>query len=123
MEESSLDCAFVLVVDDDDDVRESISDILKLDGHDVVTVENGEQAIGALAVAMPQAVVTDLSMPVRTGHSLIERLRRDERTHHIPVCVVSADVSAAPEGTLAVRKPFELTELRAALRRALRRDG
>jgi DNA-binding NtrC family response regulator len=38
---------YVLVVDDDDDVRESIGDVLTLDGHAVVGVENGEQAIGS----------------------------------------------------------------------------
>jgi CheY-like chemotaxis protein len=60
-------------------------------------------------------------MPVRSGHSLIERIRRDERTQDIPVCVVSADASGAPVGTLVVKKPFELLELRDALRRVLRR--
>jgi CheY-like chemotaxis protein len=113
-----MSCEFVLVVDDDDDVRDSIGDVLALEGHDIVAVENGEQAIGALAVAMPRAVVTDLSMPMRSGHSLIEYLRRNDETRRIPVCVVSADPAAAPEGTVAVRKPFELTDLREALRRA-----
>ena len=71
---------FVLVVDDDEDVRASIADALVLDGHRVVAVENGEQALGALAVARPRAVVTDLAMPMRSGYSLIERIRSDERT-------------------------------------------
>ncbi len=114
---------FILVVDDDDDVRDSIGDVLALEGHDVVAVANGEQAIGALAVATPRAVVTDLSMPFRSGQSLIEHLRRGERTHCVPVCVVSADASTAPKGALVVRKPFEVEELRGALRRVLRREA
>jgi DNA-binding NtrC family response regulator len=112
---------FVLVVEDDDDVRDSIEDVLALDGHHVVGVENGEQALGALAVAMPCAVVTDLSMPMRTGYSLIAHMRGQERMRGIPVCVVSADTTAAPQGTFAIRKPFELGELRDTVRRALRR--
>jgi CheY-like chemotaxis protein len=118
-----MGCEWVLVVDDDDDVRDSIENVLALDGHDVVAVSNGEQAIGALAVCTPSVVVTDLDMPIRTGHSLIEHLRHDESTQDVPVCVVSADAAAAPKGTLAVSKPFEIAELRDALRRALRRDG
>jgi CheY-like chemotaxis protein len=116
-----MDGEFILVVDDDDDVRDSIGDVLALDGHDVVTLANGEQAIGALAVATPRAVVTDLAMPLRSGYSLIEHLRRDERTQGVPVCVVSADAATAPAGTIAVQKPFALTELRELLRRALGR--
>lgn len=91
-------CQFILVVDDDADIRASIADVLALDGHRVVAVENGEQAVGALAVAMPRAVVTDLAMPLRTGYSLIEHIRSDERTRTIPVCVVSAEPSTAPDG-------------------------
>ena len=118
-----MGCEFVLVVDDDEDVRESIADVLALDGHQVVGVENGDQAVGALAVATPRAVVTDLSMPIRSGQSLIKHIRADQRTQTIPVCVVSAESAAAPDGTVAVPKPFELRELRDAVRIALRRDG
>jgi CheY-like chemotaxis protein len=117
-----MGCEFVLVVDDDDDVRESIENLLELDGHEVVAVSNGEQAIGALAVCTPTVVVTDLEMPIRGGLSLIEHIRHDERTQTLPVCVVSADASAAPQGTLFVAKPFAVSELRDALRRALHRD-
>jgi DNA-binding NtrC family response regulator len=72
-----MSCDFVLVVDDDDDVRDSIGDVLALEGHDIVAVENGEQAIGALAVAMPRAVVTDLSMPMRSGVRIVKGYLRD----------------------------------------------
>ena len=111
-----MSCKYVLVVDDDDDVRDSIGDALSLEGHRVVAVENGEQAIGALAVAVPRAVVTDLSMPIRGGRDLVKRMRSDERTRDVPICVVSAEHDGAPEGTLALRKPFELNDLREAVR-------
>jgi CheY-like chemotaxis protein len=114
-------CEFVLVVDDDGDVRESIESVLALDGHCVVAVENGEQAIGVLALATPRAVVTDLSMPIRTGYSLIEHIRAHADTREIPVCVVSAESHRAPEGTFAISKPFELADLRGAVLRAIRR--
>jgi CheY-like chemotaxis protein len=112
---------FVLLVDDDDEMRDSMEDVLALDGYHVVAVENGEQAIGALAVATPRAVVTDLSMPMRDGYSLIEHIRHHERTQRVPVCVVSAQSHSAPHGTLAISKPFELSQLLEALRRVVRR--
>ena len=92
-----------------------------MDGHGVIAVENGEQAIGALAVATPIVVLTDLSMPMRDGHGLIAWLRRDERTRSVPVCVVSAQATEAPDGTIRIGKPFEVTDIRAASQQALSR--
>ena len=67
--------SLILVIDDDDDVRRSIADALTLDGHLVVGIQNGEQALGALAVVAPSLVVTDLEMPLLGGAALISKLR------------------------------------------------
>jgi CheY-like chemotaxis protein len=112
-------CDLVLVVDDDRDVREAIAEMLSRKGYWVVAVANGEQALGALAVARPVLVVTDLAMPVRDGHSLIAAMRADVKMQHLPVCVVSADAECAPAGTASVTKPFDLQTLGRALRDAL----
>jgi hypothetical protein len=61
-------------------------------------------------------------MPIRGGQSLIEHMRADQRMREIPVCVVSAEHADAPAGTVAVGKPFDLRELRDALRIALREE-
>jgi len=47
---------FILVVDDDADIRDAVNDLLVMNGYHVIAVENGEQALGALTVAVPTLV-------------------------------------------------------------------
>jgi DNA-binding response OmpR family regulator len=58
---------------------------------------------------------------MRTGYSLIERMRDEEPMRSIPVCVVSADTASAPDGIVALQKPFEPGKLLDTVRRLLRR--
>jgi CheY-like chemotaxis protein len=106
-----MSCDFVLVVDDDEELRSTIEEVLELDGHRVVGVANGEQALGVLALARPQLVVTDLSMPLRDGASLIADMQAHERTSHVPVCVLSGEIDKAPPGVPTLKKPVEVAEL------------
>jgi len=106
-----MGCDFVLVVDDDEELRSSIEEVLALDGHRVVGVANGEQALGVLAIARPQLVVTDLSMPMRDGASLIADMHAHDRTSHVPVCVLSGEIDKAPPGVPTLKKPVEVAEL------------
>jgi CheY-like chemotaxis protein len=98
-----------MVVEDDADVRETIAEVVALDGHAVVAVENGEQAVGVLAVSKPLAVFSDLRMPIRDGHGLIAHMRAHARTRSIPICVISSESGTAPADTTvfveAVRHP------------------
>ncbi len=102
---------FVLVVEDDEELRGTIEEVLELDGHRVVGVANGEQALGVLALARPQIVVTDLSMPLRDGASLIADMRAHDRTSRVPVCVLSGESDKAPPGVQALKKPVDAAEL------------
>lgn len=110
---------FVLVVEDDGDVRETIAEVIGLEGWAVVCVENGEQALGALAAAEPAMILTDLAMPIRDGVELIAIVRRDSRLQDIPICVISAELQRAPAGTQQLAKPFEVGELLRVLREHL----
>lgn len=90
--------AMVLVVDDEPDYRFLLRMLLR--DHDVELVEaaHGQAALEAVQARVPDLVITDLRMPVMTGQELIERLRDDEQTRHVPVLIWSAD----PDRTLAV---------------------
>jgi two-component system response regulator MprA len=86
----------VLVVDDDDDIREAIAEALDIQGHAVLQARDGADAMRILsaASALPGLILLDLMMPVMDGFELRQRLRGDERLRDIPVVILSADNSA-----------------------------
>src|SRR3954466_11913678 len=67
----------VLLVDDDKDLLQLIAMRLSAAGYDVTAVESGESALASLAVARPQAVVTDLRMQGMDGMALFDAIHRD----------------------------------------------
>jgi CheY-like chemotaxis protein len=85
----------VLVVEDDDDVRESVTLLLEGDDVRVTGVANGREAMEYLgSKPAPCVIVLDLMMPHVTGWDLLRWLRRDPELAAIPVIIVSA---AGPE--------------------------
>jgi CheY-like chemotaxis protein len=80
----------VLVVDDDEAIRETVNDVLTDEGYDVLLAENGEQALRLLKERHPSVVLLDLMMPVMSGWEVLEALEDREDLAHIPIVVVSA---------------------------------
>jgi CheY-like chemotaxis protein len=107
----------VLIVDDDADIRESLSLALELEGYAVEVARNGAEAWDRLCGgAAPALVLLDLAMPVLDGPGLLARLRADDRFRALPVVLVSAfgslaaaEVRAAADGFL--HKPVDLAVL------------
>jgi CheY-like chemotaxis protein len=81
---------YILVVDDDDDFREALSEVLSEAGYPVQQAENGEAALARVAAEAPGIVLLDLKMPVMDGWGVIERMRQDPRTAHVPILILSA---------------------------------
>jgi PAS domain S-box-containing protein len=73
--EGRLKSARVVVIDDDRDSRELIATILRQAGAVVFTAGSANEALGTLAVERPDAVVSDLGMPIEDGFSLMRRIR------------------------------------------------
>lgn len=111
-----------LVVDDDSDTRSLLRLILETEGFAVVEAAHGQEALAIIRpTSLPYLVVTDLAMPVLGGLELIERLRSEPRTAHIPIVVVSGSDEARALQTSArveavVRKPFDATSLAECIR-------
>src|SRR4051794_433510 len=80
----------VLVVDDDQDIRESLRLLLSEEGFDVHTAANGAEAVEQMEAETPCFVILDLMMPVMDGWEVAGRMHDDERLAEIPVCVVTA---------------------------------
>jgi CheY-like chemotaxis protein len=81
---------YILVVDDDDDFREALSEVLTDAGYPVQQAENGEVALSRVAAESPGMVLLDLKMPVLDGWGVMERMRADPKSAAIPILVLSA---------------------------------
>ncbi|WP_430542844.1 response regulator transcription factor [Streptomyces iconiensis] len=120
--------AKVLVVDDDPEVRDAVSDALAVEGHEVRSAPDGLAALGEHARWGPDALVLDVLMPVLDGLAVCRRLRGvGDRT---PILVLTAldSVSERVDGLDAgaddyLVKPFALDELTARVRALLRRTS
>ena len=85
-------CRYVLVVDDEDDIRVAIEEILQGEGYATVGARHGAQALELLraSVGLPRLILLDLMMPEMDGWEFLSRIDGDERLHTIPVALMSA---------------------------------
>ena len=109
----------VLVVDDDADVRESMSDALSLEGHPNVVAADGPEALAALErCESPVLVLLDSVMPRMDGAVFLEKLSRLESRKDVHVVLTSARGGPRLESPLVIGelpKPFDLAALQALL--------
>jgi CheY-like chemotaxis protein len=81
--------ATILLVDDDPDIRRLLALALARYGHRCLVAENGEMALAKIAAENPDAVITDVTMPVMDGLELLRCLRADGH-RDLPVVVYTA---------------------------------
>ena len=118
----------ILVVDDDQAVRDSLQRSLQYNGYEVSTAEDGLQALARLAANRPDAVIMDVMMPRLDGLEATRMLRA--AGNDVPILVLTARdaVNDRVDGLDAggddyMAKPFALDELLARLRALVRRAG
>jgi CheY-like chemotaxis protein len=80
----------VLLVEDHAELRRLYAQELVMSGFDVIEVANGADAITWTSSHVPDVVLMDLSLPVIDGWEATRRLKKDERTAHIPVVALTA---------------------------------
>jgi CheY-like chemotaxis protein len=108
----------VLLVEDEDDLRETLRDALELNGYAVIAAHDGLAALEELdRIADISVVLLDLLMPRMNGWDFLAQLRARPELADVPVIVHSSAPSLAPEGaTRMLQKPFELQRLLAVVR-------
>ncbi len=79
----------ILVVDDDPDILESTSVVLRSEGADVVEAEDGNTAVSIFTAQPPDAVVLDMMLPGRSGFLVLEKIRQTSES--VPVVMVTAN--------------------------------
>jgi CheY-like chemotaxis protein len=113
----------VLVVEDDEDSRDLLRDLLEANGYPVMTARNGQDALDHLkAFAAPCLILLDLRMPIMDGWTFRERMLADPLLATIPVVAVSAahptERARRPlPFTSVLEKPFEFDVLLRTVRR------
>jgi CheY-like chemotaxis protein len=110
----------VVVVDDDDAVREALADVLSLDGYDVKTARDGDEALRLLGnVARPCVALVDLVMPRVDGWEVARTIFASPALRDIAVLCTTAGRDDVPPGCYAIlRKPFDDRMLSTAVREA-----
>jgi two-component system, cell cycle response regulator DivK len=80
----------VLIVEDQEELRQLYAQELSMGGFDVIEAGNGADAIAHTSTQCPDVVLMDLSLPVVDGWEATRRLKADEKTAHIPVVALTA---------------------------------
>jgi DNA-binding response OmpR family regulator len=123
--------ASVLVVDDEDDIRELVRINLEIDGHEVATAASGAEALETLKGEAPDVVVLDVMMPGMDGWEVLSRIKaaKDSSLANVPVLMLTARtddmdrIRGGIEGAIRyITKPFSLSDLRDQVRAALEGD-
>jgi CheY-like chemotaxis protein len=117
----------LLVVEDDADIRDVLTEELKYRGYAVDTAENGAEALRVLRKngGPHDLVLVDLMMPVMDGWELLHEMRGDERLQSVPVIVTTgaADPGGLPADVKVFRKPYSVDALVSEIDQRSRRSG
>jgi len=88
------DAKRILLVEDFEDSRSSLSKLLEIEGYEVIQAVDGVQAVDLALNTRPDLILMDLSLPVVDGLSASREIRRHESTTHVPIVALSGhDVS------------------------------
>jgi len=107
-------CKIILIVEDDEGIREALKLTLEVGGYQVETAENGKEGIERLsAIDKPCLILLDLMMPVMNGWEFVEVLKGDPVLASIPIVIVTAFVEKAQalDAYRLIRKPVDLNLL------------
>jgi CheY-like chemotaxis protein len=104
------------------DFRTVLADLFRDEGYTVHTAADGGQALGEIAGASFNVILTDLTIPGMDGYALLRILRT--RGISIPLVAMTADTSPprVPASIPTLRKPFDIDTVLAAIERVLHAD-
>lgn len=118
----------IVVVEDIDDLRELLAEVLTSEGYHAIMARSGVEAMERMELVLPDLVITDLTMPEMSGGELVKRMRRTPGLAHVPVIVLTSRErkmaldelgEAAQSVQQILRKPVNLSELMSAVDTAL----
>lgn len=118
----------ILIIDDNEDIRENTAEILSLGGYKTLTAENGKRGVEAALQEKPDLIVCDIMMPELDGYGVLHLLRKNPETENIPLIFLTAkaersDLRKGMEmgADDYITKPFEEIELMNAIESRLKK--
>ena len=108
----------VLVVDDDDGVRETLREVIEMAGCRAELATNGAEGLALLQGIRPCLIVLDLMMPVMNGSAMLKALRAEPSLASLPVVISTSAPNRAPAGVPVLSKPINIDALWACIRKA-----
>ena len=117
----------ILVVEDQEDSRRILRDLLSSADYEMTEAVNGEQALAAVAKQRPDLILMDIQMPVLDGYEATRRIKADPALKDVPIIVVTSYASSGGDEAKAraagcddfVPKPFSPRQLLARIRKLL----
>jgi two-component system cell cycle response regulator DivK len=113
----------ILVVEDQEDNRQILRDLLTNAGFDMIQAENGEEAIAAAQASRPDLILMDIQLPVLDGYEATRRIKADPDLKSIPIIVVTSYALSGDEEKARragcddyVAKPFSPRQLLAKIK-------
>ena len=120
----------ILIIEDDQFVRENTAEILQLANYEVLTAENGRIGLDKARFFMPDLIICDILMPVLDGYGVLQIMSRNKELQKIPLIFMSAktnheDVRKGMDlgASDYITKPFEESELLSAVATRLKRKA
>ncbi|HKA21991.1 MAG TPA: response regulator transcription factor [Blastocatellia bacterium] len=119
----------IVVVEDDEDIAESIGYNLEREGYSLLVARSGEDALALILDRPPNLIILDLNLPHMNGFELCRRLRAENTTDRVPILMLTARGDEADKvlglnlgADDYITKPFSMRELVARVNAALRRS-
>lgn len=116
----------ILVVEDQEDNRQILRDLLGSAGYDIVEAEDGEAALGAARAHRPDLIIMDIQLPRVDGYEATRRIKADPELKSVPIIVVTSYALSGDEGKARaagcdayVTKPYSPRNLLAKVREYL----
>jgi CheY-like chemotaxis protein len=108
----------VLVVDDEQGIRETLGELVEIAGCSAVLAANGSEALKLLERCRPCLIILDLLMPVMSGNDMVEAMRNDPLLADLPIVISTSAPARAPSGLPVIRKPVDIDVVLGWIRRS-----
>ena len=112
----------LLIIDDETKLRETIAELFSFTGYNVIEAQDGMEGLEKVKQHNPSLIICDLMMPKLDGNRLIDKVKSDDQTAHIPIVILSAKDQLKSKIELYEKgvenyltKPFDIVELKAVV--------